>query len=204
MFSEIIRPFVGIFVGMNFLYLINSFLFFSNVEIPTESSDYVPLIILTCFLPMMLAILLIETKLPMSKNFLYYMSYFLVGTIISQLIFSVFNDGFIEEHTKKAYNEIQLLLNISEDSAYSQQQQEFLNDKKDNNFEALSKYVKDRESIAVAGITATSNLILAMNTNKDPELQSVFDKIIEDKVITVKEIDDFNKFVIKHKMESIK
>lgn len=201
MFAKIVRPVIGVLVGLNFLYLINSCLFFSNVEIPTESSDYVLLMVLTCFMPMVSSILLIDVDMPMNKNMLCHLAYFLIGVTIGQLLFTVFNDKFIERHTKTAYAEIQRLLNISDDVTYSRKQLEFINDKKSNNFESLTKYVSDRDSLAVAGVRATANLLLAMNENKDPVLQAAFDKIIEDKVVTVQEIDDFNKFVINYKMK---
>lgn len=201
MFAKVFRPLIGVFVGLNFVYLINSALFFSDVEIQTESSDYVLLMVMTCFLPMILSILLVEVDMTMNRNLLGYLAFFMLGLSIGQLLFTIFNDKFIERHTKTAYIETQRLLNISDDVTYSKRQLEFMNDKKANNFEALNKYVIDRDSLAVAGVRATANLLLSMNGNKDPVLQEAFDIIIKDKVVTVQEIDEFNKLVINQKMK---
>jgi len=202
MFAKVWRSVIGVCVGFNFLYLINSAFFFSNVDIGTKSSDYVLLMVLTCFIPMILSILLIDVEdMTMNQNALGYLAYFLVGVVIGQVFFTVFNDKFVDKHTKTAYIEIQKLLNIRDDVTYTNRQLEFLNDKKANDFEALNKYIKDRDSLAVAGITATSNFLMSMNGNQDPVLQKAFDKIVKDKVVTIQELEDFHKLVINQKMK---
>jgi hypothetical protein len=56
----------------------------------------------------------------------------------------------------------------------------------------------------VASAEKTASLILLMSTNTDPVLKEQFNKILEDKVVSVKEFETFNAFVIKHKMEQLK
>jgi hypothetical protein len=56
----------------------------------------------------------------------------------------------------------------------------------------------------VASAEKTASLILIMTTNTDPILKEQFDKILEDKVVSVKEFETFNKFVIRHKIEQLK
>lgn len=204
MLVNILRGFLSIFAGAMFLFLFNSMIFFNNLELGRLSSDYMLLIVFLSFIPGFVSMLFFGEQFTMLKNFLVNGAYFLAGLLITQCLFVVFNDNFVDRNTKKAYVEMQEDLNIKDTGTYGNLQSDFLKDKAANDFKALSKYVDDKDTFKVASAEKTASLILSMNTNTDPVLQEQFDKILADKVISTKEFESFNTFVIKHKMDNLK
>lgn len=202
--TNILRGLVSITAGILFLFFFNSIVFFDNLELKSISSNYVLFVVLFCFLPLFLSLMIFGEQLSMSKNLLINGAYFLSGLLISQGAFVAFNDTFVDRNTIKAYVQMQEDLNITADGAYGPNQLNFLKDKTANDFKALSKYVVEKDNYKVASAEKTASLILLMTTNTDPVLKEQFDKILEDKVVSVKEFETFNKFVIRHKIEQLK
>jgi hypothetical protein len=204
MFVNILRGILSVCAGAMFLFLLNSIIFFNSFELEQLSNDYLLLMIFFSFAPLFVAILFFGEEFTMFKNFMLNGAYVLSGLLIAQGFFVAYNDNFVARNTTKAYQEIQKKLNITDTGTYGSLQLDFLKDKADNNYKALSKYVDDKNNFKVADIEKTAGLILAMNANKDPVLQEQFDKILADKVVTVRELDNFNEFVIQHKMKQLK
>lgn len=202
MLFKIIRFGLPIFAGMSFIFFLNSLIFFNNLILIDVTNKFFMLLFLFAFIPLMISFV-ISAELTFFKNFVIQASYFLSGLLVAHGLFIIFNDSFVVYNTEKAYIEIQNSLNISDSGSYGPFQDEFLKDKSDNNYEALSKYVEKKTIFKVAEKEVVAHLILSMNSNKDPILQQAFDKIIEDKVLSVQEVDDFNNLVIKHKIDSI-
>lgn len=202
--TQILRAIVSITAGILFLFFLNSTVFFENLELKQLSSNYILFIVLFTFLPLFLAILVFSEDLSLPKSSLINGAYFIVGIFISQVAFIAFNDEFVEKSTREAYIKMQEDFNIVDDGIYGPKQLEFIKDKSANDFKALSKYVVEKDNYKVAGAEKTASLILLMSTNTDPVLKEQFDKILEDKVVSVKEFETFNKFVIRHKMEQLK
>lgn len=202
--TNILRCLVSIAAGILFLFFFNSMVFFDNLELKQLSSNYTLFVVLFSLLPLFLSLIIFGEQLSMAKNLLINGAYFLSGLLIAQGAFVAFNDTFVDKNTSKAYVQMQEDLNITDDGDYGPNQLDFLKDKAANDFKALSKYVVDKYSYKVASSEKTASLILLMTTNTDPVLKEQFNKILEDKVVSVKEFETFNDFVIKHKMEQLK
>jgi hypothetical protein len=202
--TNILRGLVAVAAGILFLFFFNSVIFFENLELKSISSNYILFLVIFCLLPLFLSLMIFGEDLSMSKNLLINGAYFLSGLLIAQGAFVAFNDTFVDRNTIKAYVKMQEDLNIADAGVYGPNQLSFLKDKTANDFKALSKYVAEKDTYKVASSEKTASLILLMTTNTDPVLKEQFNKILEDKVVSAKEFEDFNAFVIQHKMEQLK
>lgn len=202
MLANILRAFIATFAGIIFLYFSNNIIFFTDFSDIAE--HYVLLIFVLVFMPLFFSFLIFGDNLTFWQNISLNGAFFLSGLLIAQGAFVAFNDTYVNRQTKVAYQELQKIFNISDTVTYSEFQKEFLKDKEANDYKALDKYSKNFDTFKGVDTEKIAGLILAMNNNKDPDLQSKFDKIIADKIVTVKEFNDFNNFVVKQKMEQVK
>lgn len=202
--TNILRCLIGMSAGIMFLFFFNSMIFFDNLDLKQVSSNYMLFIILFSILPLFFSAIILGEDLSMPKLLLINGAYFLAGVLVSQGAFIQFNNAFVDKSTREAYVKMQENLNITDDGVYGPNQREFLKDKAANDFKALSKYVVDKDTYKVASAEKTASLILLMSTNTDPVLKEQFNKILEDKVVSFKEFETFNDFVIKNKMEQLK
>lgn len=202
--TNILRCLVSMCAGIMFLFFFNSMVFFHDLDLNFESNNYMFFIVIFTFLPLFLSTIILSEDLSIPKSVLINGAYFLSGILISQGAFIAFNDEFVDKSTREAYVKMQENFNITDEGVYGPNQREFLKDKAANDFKALSKYLTDKNTYKVASSEKTSSLILLMSTNTDPVLKEQFNKILEDKVVSAKEFETFNAFVIKHKMEQLK